>query len=464
MVSATELHTILDAARVRMSADEVAQLMKDADTDHSGEVSFEELFIVLKKDLDNGGIGPWSNMVSHVASVFSWFNPVTWGQQQADTGSRASQRRRPASVGAIPPPGSESATAAAPKASNTAFSFFSLGAQEANAVEKSRARASSVRSQRSVFSEWMAISRNAQVAEEKRQEDRVLRATRKSYQDHFLERQQKRIGSFKQQRVDTSLALEALKSLKREVGHDMRERVQTAWHQTQSNNQHRAALVSGKALEARRVKEAETAARKEEQRRNATMIAIKAKDERRRRREESLATVRAQEQAAKDFAAQVRFETRPDVRRETRDFFQAKRNAVYSEERDKQAQDRRRRGAENERFLAMTARTVGRIKEVDVHAQEARRKVAEKRHCEAEEVRQLLQSEKQRQRESTAQYKRELYERHDAVMRDRFDPSHLDEEWAAQLRDSPTLRQSLKARSRAWQGHDAVSMDMLLSS
>ena len=46
-----------------------------------------------------------------------------------------------------------------------------------------------------------------------------------------------------------------------------------------------------------------------------------------------MTTIRLQEQAARDFAARVRYETRPDVRNETREFFQAQRDDTCAEEK-----------------------------------------------------------------------------------------------------------------------------------
>ena len=82
-------------------------------------------------------------------------------------------------------------------------------------------------------------------------------------------------------------------------------------------------------------------------------VGAAAKVERAKRREDNLATVRKQEQQAKDYAAQVRFETRPDVRRVTREHFKARRDYVCEKERQKQEQDRQERQRNLDSFMSI---------------------------------------------------------------------------------------------------------------
>lgn len=156
--------------------------------------------------------------------------------------------------------------------------------------------------------------------------------------------------------------------------------------------------------------------------------------------------MRAQEQAARDFAAQVQFETRPEVRKETRDFFHAQKEAIYASERQKQANDRRTRDEHNATFLRRALDTRLEIQSISgPGARKARMEVAEKRRQEADAVRQQLQSAQERKKQAEEHLEREMREKRHAMVHERFDPTD------ARLNVARVeLRQSLKARSRAW--------------
>ena len=71
--------------------------------------------------------------------------------------------------------------------------------------------------------------------------------------------------------------------------------------------------------------------------------------------------------------------------------------------------------------------------------------VAEKRRQEADAVRQQLQSAQERKKQAEEHLEREMREKRHAMVHERFDPTD------ARLNVARVeLRQSLKARSRAW--------------
>lgn len=99
----------------------------------------------------------------------------------------------------------------------------------------------------------------------------------------------------------------------------------------------RAAAAGQKVLQAKRVKAAKSNERHAEGRKTAVAALETAKAQREERKEQAKATQRAEEQAAKDYAARVRYETRPEVRKEGRDMFFALREAIVVEEKKVQA-------------------------------------------------------------------------------------------------------------------------------
>lgn len=250
----------------------------------------------------------------------------------------------------------------------------------------------------------------------------------------------------------------------------MRQGVQQQWRAVLARDAARAAVVSKTALDARTAKVAEVEARKLEQRRNAKVVGERAQVERRKRREESLATVRAQERSAREFAARVRHETRPEVRQETAHYFQAQRYAIVAEERDKQEQDKHTRRAQQTEYLARALGFISDVQQVEGLAAGARQRLTELRRQDAEAVRQQLQAERTRGECESRAFRAEVRQRHDATMAQRVDPLPLlgwagtedGESWSGERpehgndgRHPPAslqqeIRHELIAKSRGW--------------
>ena len=280
-ISTAEFQTILAAANVSISDAEAARLVEAADTDGSGEIDFEEFLTCLEKELANGDQGGMLAIVTKTESFFKWANPLSWFSRKDDSstgdsglfpaqampaGSSASTVSATNAQQEVDPPAEtqhSSLPEALPSFDKHPFdkhpSAVLLDGMVANRRQRtsatSRAGASSsIRSQKSVLSEWIMKEQNWQIAEEQREADRRLRELRQSQQQAFLKRQQQRIRSFQQQQVHRREAEEADKTSKRESGKEMRVELQATFQQVKSNNQQRAALVSEKTLEVRRIK------------------------------------------------------------------------------------------------------------------------------------------------------------------------------------------------------------------
>lgn len=94
-------------------------------------------------------------------------------------------------------------------------------------------------------------------------------------------------------------------------------------------------------------------------------------------------------------------------------------------------------------------------------AMDARRRLAEQRRQDADEVRRQLQAERARKEQAEEVATRELRERHDAVLGQRWNPlgrladtADSEEVDADSGSENPRLeiRQGLKAKSRGWSG------------
>ena len=196
------------------------------------------------------------------------------------------------------------------------------------------------------------------------------------------------------------------------------------------------------------------AARHEEKKRTAIAVGLAAQEERRLRREASMATIRAQNQEVRNYAARVRYETRPEVRKDTRDFFQAKRDAAYRTEKMMQEVDRKERDKRTEAFLGRALMLRDDVRSSEEQARSARGKVSARRQAEADTVRQKLEEENKRKKRISDNVKRAIHDHHDAAIQARANPfrregdsPELDYERGQRMQQS--IRESLKARSRA---------------
>lgn len=125
----------------------------------------------------------------------------------------------------------------------------------------------------------------------------------------------------------------------------------------------------------------------------------------------------------RNFAAQVRYETRPDVRKVTREHFQRQRDAVCAAEREKQAADKLARVKTHEQYLrgALGAREDVRRTAEEIRSQ--RERIASEKEDEAAFMRQqrwVHQARRQRQKEELLDA---LRASHAVVMDNRFDPT-----------------------------------------
>ena len=165
-----------------------------------------------------------------------------------------------------------------------------------------------------------------------------------------------------------------------------------------------------------------------------------------------MTTIRLQEQAARDFAARVRYETRPDVRNETREFFQAQRDDTCAEERQKQEEDRQSRKASMEQYMERALEIQEEVHCTEQKASDAKRLLAMKRREEADGVRRQLHRELERKRAMQEAWERGVKGRHDAVIELRFDPTSC----ASSVSEAPAMiRATLKEKSRRWQAAPA---------
>lgn len=487
-VSTDELQRLIAACNLDMSPEDVAKMVEEVDADGSGEVEFDEFYASLKKQQASGR-GDLVRVTTAAGSMFGWLNPATWfapselvvvkpaassspverSQVVVRPYSAPEQKHRPpvapqpsSPMGRVgsPSQGTErkllSPGANTPYAAGYRDGFRDASARSHKGTESSRQQEKvyhTVRSKATVLSAWLVLQQNKQQAEEQRQMEIQMRNTLREQQQQFLERQHRRIERFEQDEIASRISQEKFKATKRAVGVEMRKTLAVQHEEVQMKNRAYVKVMAEKTRDVRRAKRIEIAERHKRAAETAREAGIQAQIERRRHREEALATVRKQEQEAKDFAAQVRFETRPEVRKNTREFFQAQRDAVCAEERLQQQRDKMVQEHMRNEFLRQTAQTVADIKQTREAIQQKRQKLVEKSRMEASRVKRQLQEERERNRRNAHSIERTIKEQHDAVIEQRFNANEGDTvEVEKILREQGTLglRSNIKRRSQEW--------------
>lgn len=199
-----------------------------------------------------------------------------------------------------------------------------------------------------------------------------------------------------------------------------------------------------------RVREMRAAEQRSDERRYASEVGVYAQEERKRHRQETHAMARQQQEQARVMAARVRYETRPELRSEPREYFQAQRDAACRAERERQRADQKRKQSNQVEFLARAFERVANAFMVDEAAAEARPRLLLARRVEAEELRQHLNAERLRAKEMEVCAQIDVKAKHDRMIGERHDPyaSSVGSS-VAPVRTQHDLRNNLRARSRA---------------
>ena len=150
-------------------------------------------------------------------------------------------------------------------------------------------------------------------------------------------------------------------------------------------------------------KHRQTEARHKEAAKHSMTAAVAGKVERAQRREQSLATKRFAQQQTQEYAAQVRFETRPLVRQESREYFQAQRDAIVAKEKQLSNAHALKIQAQKAAYLRKQEAMKAKVDQMHKIARQSRDELYDKRWCEAESLRQQLAIEQQRKEQSDNQ-------------------------------------------------------------
>ena len=400
-IDTQEMTRIVKKLKLGLSAQQIKQLMADADPNGSGSVDYAEFEAVLRKQLEApGGSASLAGVVGEASTGFGWLNPLGWGSDTTEkppAPSPTRQARPPSASKPVKPrtPGRSGRPATAPPSSVPSSPDRSkrVGASTRSAATTATTlpttTTQSLRSPipRMKRTQYAIGEANHMAAAAMREEAASHKAWADAAKQRFLRGQHEKVlkGHLAiMQRVE---AQEAMALTKVQKGLQMREQIARRAQDAQRKQREFVERNHSAVFDARAKKRNEVQARVQAEREEATSIAEAAKAARAVRREQAKATIKKQERAAQEFTAKVRYETRAEVRQEGLDMFEARRRAVAEEARLRAEREAKDIQAQRQAYLASAAQQRVRIAQEHAKSHQSREALVEKRRHEAERVR-----------------------------------------------------------------------------
>ena len=125
--------------------------------------------------------------------------------------------------------------------------------------------------------------------------------------------------------------------------------------------------------------------------------------------------MRREEQAARDYAAQVKWETRPEVREEGAALFQAMRTTTAEEARQKAKNDARAMRDQQAAYLQAAEECRQKVSNLHARAAESRESLAERKKREAAVLRAKLEQVRETKKRRDQQLKESKKMLHDEI-------------------------------------------------
>ena len=388
-VDVQEMTAMVKSLKINMTQAQVKKLVQQADPNRNGSIDFAEFQTALKKQLREGGA--LAQVATEAGGSFGFLNPLSWFQSDeagAPSSAGKSKKKQPAvSASFVVDYGNMSTTS----------------------------RSSISPTHRMKKTQHAVAENNHQNARQMRDEADVAKNWFQQQQEDFLAEQHKKVLRGHEQARERAIALEDLKQTKRQVGSEMRQKLAKRWKEELIKKREFVEKSHSAVFDARKKKQGLVRTRLQAEREQAIQIGAQAKIARAERREQAKATVKREEQAAKEYTERVRYETRPEVRKEGKDLFQAQRDAIAAEAREKLEEERRQMAVQRERYMNMASGVKARVDEMHASTKAAKERLAEARRQDAATVRATLNAERERKRQHDEESRENKQALHDEI-------------------------------------------------
>ena len=375
--STEEMTAIIKKLKLPLSSTKIKQLLTTFDPG-SGEIDPEEFKAFLRKQRNDDTME--GHVVGEASSIVGWLQPLAWVGLAGDA---------PAEAVAVVSPSRRYAASSPTKSSSR------------RTVRKEAAAASIPKMK---WTQYAIGEAKHQTAQQMRTEAAVARDHANEQQQRFLQGQHAKVLKGHLQAVERVEALEELQRNKRFEGLQMRSQLEHKISRAQRKQREWVESSHAAVYNARKKKQGAVKARLQEERVQAVATVEAAKIARAQRKEQTKATVRRQEQAAREYTAKVRYETRPEVRQESSAHFEAQRKAVARQQRQRAEHAKQAVATKRQEYLDAANKMRSHVGELHAHARSSREHLHEIRRQDADRVRARLDAERHRKAELEASH------------------------------------------------------------
>lgn len=393
-----EMLQMIRKLKLNMSLPQIHRLVAESDPDGNGTIDFNEFEVVIRKQLRAGGNGVnLAGVVEEADSAFGWLNPLSWVGSDMNAPATSPSRR------------SRSQTAP-----------LSSAARSKRRAASASTRSSTTATMRSQIphmkrTQYAVGEANHQAAAEIREAAAVNRAWAEQQQASFLLGQHQKVLEGHKQTIIRVEAQEALALSKVQEGLQMRAQLAREAALAQRKERELVERTHGTVFVARKKKKNEVRARVQAEREEATAIHEAAKVARAERREHAKVTIKQQAKAVHKHTAKVRYETRPELRKEGADLFEARRHAVAEEGRQRAERERRYIHAQRQAYLQSVTDLRHQVLERRDASRQSREALVEARRVDAEHIRSQLEEARRRKEKSDEMLRNNTQALHDEV-------------------------------------------------
>ena len=382
-ISTSEMGRVMKLLKLDAAPAKVKKLMKEANPSGDGQVSFKEFEAVLKKQMQGGGE---LAAVVEAGSSAGWFNPLSWFGSGAGDASVAAAEQAPPGSPDRRPGGSSSPNMSAYYQSRGPDSIRTLG-EEFSPTHRMWA------------TQGLVQVANRESAAEVKSLASAGKARKEAMKARFLEAQQEKVEAARQQEARKRQQEELLKYEKRYAGWEMKVKQQEMQLAEEEKRKQFASSANKRANFAKTRKARASKERLEGEAKALKATNAAAKEERAQRKELAKVTQRAEEEKARQYTAQIKFETRRELREEGKTLFQAQRDAIVAAEKAKQQEDAKVIEETRQRYLQRKWELKTKVESLHAEAKQARGRLDEQRRQDAADMRSMLEAERQRKKQ-----------------------------------------------------------------
>lgn len=372
-------------------------------------MDFDEFVVALKRQLAEGGEGALGSVFTQASSSFGWLNPFSWfAEPEPPPPPKSTKGTRGRSKGYLSPTARHSLTPQppTPHAPTGAEQTYAVSPRPWRVPERSHGTASTTSSSgtplKTKATQIALQEQNLVAGDGVRELSSTIKALREARKDDFLERQRAKVAAQHQQEAKMAEVVATTKATKNQQRKEFQKtnakRTRKAEAFARSHANHGQALVE----KAKKTREGRAQSYRESLQKRAASLSVVNRSEREERRQQVQAVHDEISHQTKAHTDRVKVDTRPELRQEGRDTFQAQKELAAQEVKELLTRERQVIEHNRQQFAASQAAKRDIVRSMLPAAHASRGALAESRWQEAQQLREKLDDELERGVEQAA--------------------------------------------------------------